>query len=212
MRDYSMELAQIAAGIMTDVLGGKNPVKVSYSTDGNNIIFELDNYPMYIDPAKNNALVQAARAVLPEKKGKVFAQMPRSTFSVRKGTVCPMKVQQAQFRYYEGKIGNALSHPHVYNDGHPCWADGTKTRYVDLICNIIETFTLTNVTWDSVFVGRCASGVMGVTDTALRNSKIHHNLVMETLGCKKIIENQLEFEKYVAKRWSTLITLFMKTI
>lgn len=59
-------------------------------------------------------------------------------------------------------MGNQFAHPHVYNDGHPCWDNSKRERPVDFITNIIETLSLQNVTKDSVTVGLCASGIMGV--------------------------------------------------
>ena len=67
-------------------------------------------------------------------------------------------------------MGNQFAHPHVYNDGHPCWDNSKRERPVDFIANIIETLSLQNVTKDSVTVGLCASGIMGVKMEALKNA------------------------------------------
>ena len=42
MRDYAMDLANIAASIVNDVMGSNLKVKNSYSSDGNHIIMEFD--------------------------------------------------------------------------------------------------------------------------------------------------------------------------
>lgn len=118
MRDYSMDLAKIAANIVTDVMGSGLTAETRYSSDGNNIIMEFDGYP-----------IRGSR-----RKGKVFVQFPRSTFYVRKGTVHFTPIQQAQCRYYQEEIGRQFAHPHVYNDGHPCWDNSKRERAYRLYC------------------------------------------------------------------------------
>lgn len=46
MRDYSMDLAKIAANIVTDVMGTGLTAETKYSSDGNNIIMEFNGYPL----------------------------------------------------------------------------------------------------------------------------------------------------------------------
>ncbi len=195
MRDYSMELAQIAASIVTDVMGPGLAVQTSYSTDGNNIIMTFDGYPLYGS----------------RKPGKVFVQFPRSTFYLRRGNVQYAPIQQAQCRYYQGHIGEQFAHPHVYNDGHPCWDNSKRERAVDFIANIIETLAMENVTKDSVTVGLCASGIMGVKLDALRNAQSQEKRVLETLKSKPIVKDRRKLESYVNKRWCSKITLLMKS-
>ena len=77
MRDYAMDLANIAASIVNDVMGSNLKVKNSYSSDGNHIIMEFDGYPLYKS----------------RRKGKAFVQFPRSTFYVRKKDICFAPVQ-----------------------------------------------------------------------------------------------------------------------
>ena len=196
MRDYSMELAQVAAGIVTDVMGSGLNTRTSYSTDGNNIIIEFDGYPIY-----------GAR-----KPGKVFVQFPHSTFYVRRGNVQYSPLQQAQCRYYQERIGEPFAHPHIYNDGHPCWDNSKRERAVDFIANIIETLAMENVTKDSVTVGLCASGVMGVKLDALKNAQAQKKRVLETLKSKPFITDRRKLESYVNKRWCSKITILMKSV
>ena len=196
MRDYSMELAQVAAGIVTDVMGSGLNTRTSYSTDGNNIIIEFDGYPVY-----------GAR-----KPGKVFVQFPHSTFYVRRGNVQYSPLQQAQCHYYQERIGEPFAHPHIYNDGHPCWDNSKRERAVDFIANIIETLAMENVTKDSVTVGLCASGVMGVKLDALKNAQAQKKRVLETLKSKPFITDRRKLENYVNKRWCSKITILMKSV
>ena len=44
MRDYSMDLAKIAAGIVVDVMGNELTATTRYSPDGNNVIIEFDRF------------------------------------------------------------------------------------------------------------------------------------------------------------------------
>lgn len=194
MRDYSMDLAMIAAGIVTDVLGQGLTAKTYYNPDGNNIIMEFNGYPLYGSG----------------KPGKVYVQFPRSTLYVRKGTVQKTEIQQAQCRYYQEHIGKPLDHPHIFNDGHPCWDNGKRERTIDFLTNIIETFAMENVTRTSVEVGHCASGVMGVGDTALRNATAQKQRVHATLKCKPFISDHLKLESYVTKRWCSKISILMR--
>ena len=164
MRDYTMDLTKIAASIVTDCLGAGLTSNTYYSADGNSIIMEFNGYPL-----RNS-----------NRSGKVYVQFPRSTFYVRKGNVHYTPIQQAQCRYYQESMGNQFAHPHVYNDGHPCWDNSKRERPVDFIANIIETLSLQNVTKDSVTVGLCASGIMGVKMEALKNAQAQQKKV---IGC-----------------------------
>ena len=191
MRDYSMDLAKVAAAIVVDVMGSDLTATTHYSSDGNNIIMEFNGYPLYGQ----------------RQKGKVFVQFPRSTFYVRKGNVYFTPLQQSQCRYYQDQMGNQFVHPHIYNDGHPCWDGSSSERPTDFIANIIETLSLLNVTKDSVTVGLCASGIMGVKLEALENAQRQQKRVLESLKCKPIIKERRKLENYVSKRWCNKITI-----
>lgn len=195
MRDYSMELSRVAAGIVTDVMGSGLTAQTYYSSDGNNIIMEFDGYPLYGS----------------RKTGKVYVQFPRSTFYLRRGNVQYTPIQQAQCRYYQSRIGEQFAHPHVYNDGHPCWDNSKRERAVDFIANIIETLAMENVTKDSVTVGLCASGIMGVKLDALRNAQSQEKRVIEALKCRPIVKDRRKLESYVNKRWCSKITILLKS-
>lgn len=196
MRDYSIDLAKIAANIVTDVMGVGLTAVTKYSSDGNNIIMEFNGYPLY---GYN-------------KRGKVFVQFPRSTFYVRKGVVHFTAFQQAQCRYYQEKIGKPFAHPHVFDNGRPCWSEGGRQRATDFICNIIETLTLQNVTKDSVIFGRCASGIMGVKMEALKNAQKYQKVVTSTLNSKVFIDDRRKLETYVSKQWCSRITMLTRVI
>lgn len=193
MRDYTMDLTKIAASIVTDCLGAGLTSNTYYSADGNSIIMEFNGYPL-----RNS-----------NRSGKVYVQFPRSTFYVRKGNVHYTPIQQAQCRYYQESMENQFAHPHVYNDGHPCWDNSKRERPVDFIANIIETLSLQNVTKDSVTVGLCASGIMGVKMEALKNAQAQQKKVIGALKCKSIISDRRKLESYVNKRWCSKITMLM---
>ena len=80
---------------------------------------------------------------------------------------------------------------------------------VDFIANIIETLSLQNVTKDSVTVGLCASGIMGVKMEALENAQAQQKRVIGTLKCKPFISDRRKLERYVNKRWCNKITMLM---
>ncbi len=190
MRDYAMDLANIAASIVNDVMGSNLKVKNSYSSDGNHIIMEFDGYPLYKS----------------RRKGKAFVQFPRSTFYVRKKDICFAPVQQAQCHYYQEQLGKQFAHPHVYNDGHPCWDNSKRERATDFIANNVETLSLQNVTRDSVNIGHCASGIMGVSTEALKNAKTQQQAVIKALKPKTMISDRRKLESYINKRWCAKIT------
>lgn len=196
VRDHSLDLAQMAAGIVTDVMGSGLTARALYSTDGNHIIMEFDGYPLF-----NSS-----------RRGKVFVQFPRSTFYVRRGAVHLTPIQQAQCRYYQEEWGKPLAHPHVFTDGHPCWSQAERMRPVDFIANIIETLSLQNVTEASVLIGRCASSVMGTGLEALEEAKVQQEKVINTLKCQPIIRDRIKLERYIDKRWKGKIDMFMKYI
>ena len=193
MRDYTLDLTKITASIVVDCLGSGLTANTYYSTDGNSIVMEFSGYPL-----RNSS-----------RTGKVFVQFPRSTFYVKKGTVQYTPIQQAQCRYYQENMGSQFAHLHVYNDGHPCWDTGKRERAVDFIANIVETFSLQNVTKDSVTVGLCASGIMGVKMEALKNAQTQQKKVMGALKCKPFISDRRKLESYVNKRWCSKITMLM---
>lgn len=193
MRDYTLDLTKIAASIVVDCLGSSLTVNTYYSEDGNSIVMEFDGYPLRSS----------------SHTGKVFVQFPRSTFYVRKGDVCYTPIQQAQCKYYQESIGRQFEHPHVYNDGHPCWDNSRRERAVDFIANIVETLSLQNVTKDSITVGRCASGIMGFYMEALKNAQIQQKKVLDTLKCKSFISERRKLEVYVNRRWRSKITILM---
>ena len=194
MRDYSMDLAKIVASIIVDIIGNGITANTRYSSDGNNVIMEFDGYPLY------------AR----RQKGKVFVQFPRSTFYVKRGNVYFTPIQQAQCRYYQEQMGNQFAHPHIYNNGHPCWDGSSRERPTDFIANIIETLSLLNVTKDSVTVGLCASGIMGVKMEALSNAQKQQKRVLDSLKCKPFIKDRRKLENYVSKRWCNKITILTR--
>lgn len=84
-----------------------------------------------------------------------------------------------------------------------------QQRPVDFIANIIETLSLQNVTKDSVTVGLCASGIMGVKLEALKNAQAQQKKVIGALKCKPIISDRRKLESYVNKRWCSKITMLM---
>jgi len=196
MRDYSMDLAKIAANIVRDVMGCGLTAEVRYSSDQNHIIMEFSGYPIWKS----------------RRKGKVFVQFPRSTFCVRKGNVYFNELQQAQCRYYQEKLGTPLVHPHVYSDGHPCWHDGKKERATDFIANIVESLSLQNVTEASVTIGRCASGIMGVQMEALKNAQLHQKAIVSALKPKAFIGDRRALESYISKCWCSRISILTRTI
>ena len=144
------------------------------------------------------------------RKGKVFVQFPRATFYVRKGNVNFTPIQQAQCRYYQEEIGRQFAHPHVYNDGHTCWDNSKRERATDFIANIVETLSLQNVTKDSVTIGLCASGIMGVKMEALKNAQQQQKAVNTALKPKAIISDRRKLESYVSKRWCSKITILTR--
>lgn len=199
--DYSMELTKIATGIVANIIGIKS-FNTYNSSDGNSIIMEFDGYPIYGT----------------ENSGKVFFQLPRSTFYMRGGDVKINPIQQAQCKYYQINIGEQFAHPHIYSDGHPCWDKGRRDKAADIIANIIETLTLENVTENSVLKGRCASRVMQTGLVALENAKKQESRVFLTFKSEdkvqKMIQNKIknkrELDSYVNKLWCNKITIYKK--
>ncbi len=195
MRDYTMDLTGIAAGIAAEIMGGSMTANTYYSADGNYAIMEFNGYPLYNGGGK---------------KSKVMVIIPRSTFYVHKGDVHFLPVHQTECRYFQENMSTPLAHPHIYPDGHPCWDGSRRERATDLIANIVETLTLTNVTKDSVTYGRCASGIMGVQQTALDNARSHSRRVSDTLKCYDIVKDRRKLESYISKRWCSKITVLTR--
>jgi len=189
-----MDLAKIATNIVNDVLGFGMTADTRYSPDGNSIIMEFDGYPLWGS----------------RRKGKVFVQFPSNTFYMRKGNIHFTAIQQAQCRFYQEEMGKQFAHPHVYNDGQPCWDRGKRERATDFIANIVETLSLQNVTKDSVTIGLCASGIMGVKMEALKNAQKQQKTVADTLKPKGIVNDRSKLESYVSKRWCSKISILTR--
>ena len=211
--DHSENLTKRAASIIDDLLGSGMSPEVSYSVDGNSIIMEFHNYPVY--RSKKG------------KTGNVYVVIPASTFKIRNGKVVFERLAQTDCKFYQNRIGEAFAHPHIFSDGHPCWHGGDRSRAVDFICNVVETLSLTNVTNASITIGHRASGSMGhdinnlkdvskltsqeVDENSLLNARRQEKRVKDTLCPKGIIYNRRAMESFVSNKWSNSITLYMRT-
>lgn len=194
MKDSSMDLAKIAAGIVSEVMGEGLTARTSCSADGNSILMEFDGYPIYGTG----------------RRGKVFVQFPRSAFYMSRGNVYFKGIQQAECRYYQEKPGTAFAHPHVFSSGQPCWKNGGRERAVDFIVNIVETLALSNVTKDSVTIGLCASGVMGTKLGALKNAQLHQKKVVSTLKSTPLVKEHRKLESFIDRRWCSKVTIYKR--
>lgn len=209
--DHSLNLTRKAASIIDELMGSCMSPSVYYNGDGNTIIMEFHNYPIYGSGK--------------EKTGNVYLKMPASTFGIRNGKVVFKRLAQADCRFYQNIIGKAFAHPHVFNDGHPCWNGGDRSRAVDFICNIVETFCLTNVTKDSIYIGHRASCVMGndeahpkdekcltgreKDENSLKNARRQEDRVRKKLHPKDFISDRRKLEAYASRRWVSAITSYM---
>ena len=210
--DHSLNLTKKAASIIDELMGSSMSPLVYYGADGNTIIMEFHNYPLY---GYNRHIV-----------GNVYVQIPASTFSIRNGKIVFKRLAQTDCRFYQNKLGEAFAHPHVFNDGHPCWHGGDRSRVVDFICNIVETFCLTNVTHDSIYIGHRASGIMAndeahpkdenkltgreKDENSLKNARKQEKSVRKELHPKGCISNRRGMEAYASNKWVNTITLYMK--
>ena len=220
-KDYSMELASIATGIVANIIGIKS-FKTSNSEDGNNIIMEFEGYPIFDTNTLKTSNSEDGNNINPmyntNKVGKVLVQIPRSTFYMRGSDVKINPIQQSQCRFYQVKIGEQFAHPHIYSDGHPCWDKGKRDQAADIITNIIETLTLENVTEDSVMKGKCASLVMKIGLEALENAKKQKKRVLSKYKpenktqeeIQRKIKDKRALESYVNKLWVNKINIFKK--
>lgn len=189
--DKTMELAHIAAGIITDVMGpGLSCKKISYTADGNDMMFEFQGYPLYQS----------------WKRGSVYLRIPRNSFYIRKNCVKFTPIPQTQCRFFEGTIGQPFRHPHIFSDGTPCWHGGLSVKPVDFLCTVIETLALSNVNHISVFTGKCASGCMSYKDEAIANAAKQQKVVIQKLGSRPIVKNRGQLGKYVSEHWRREIT------
>lgn len=192
MKDYNLNLAEIAADIITDCLGKNLTSNTYYSVDGNSIIMEFSGYPLRGS----------------DEFGQVYVQFPRNTFYKKRGNVYFTPIYQAQCRYYQENIGNQLAHPHVYIDGHPSWDNIRRDTPADFMTNIIETLSLQNVTENSIEIAHCSSAIMGISKEALKNAQEQQNRVISVLKCNPIISNHEKLKRYVYQSWSDKLTTF----
>lgn len=106
-------------------------------------------------------------------------------------------------------MGQPFKHPHVYNSGHPCWSEGSRDSVADFLATLVETLTLSNVTATSVSYGKCASGVMGTGQTAVRNASMQMKRVYADFHPLTIVKNRSKLAKYINNRWVTIVSQFM---
>lgn len=192
--DISLELWRVAAGILEDVT--KLHTSVTYTPDANRVRITFYNYPLYGGGGSGS--------------GPVCVEVPRDTLTYRGGMVRFKTVSQAHCRFYQEKIGKALLHPHIYNDGHPCWHDGQRNSFPDFLSTVIAELFLTNVTHDSVTIGKCASGVMGVRADALRNAQRQHALLVRALSPNPAVDNDAQLHALMGRMWSERLTHYLK--
>lgn len=190
--DRSLELWQVAAGILQDVTNLS--ISVGYTPDANRVRITFYNYPLYGGGGS----------------GPVCVEIPRDTLTYRGGMVRFKTVCQSHCRFYQEKIGKALSHPHIYNDGHPCWNDGERNSLPDFLSTVIEELFLNNVSNDSVTKGKCASGVMGVRADALRNAQRQHALLVRALSPNPAVDNDAQLHALMGRMWSERLTHYLK--
>lgn len=188
----SFLLAQSAGYLLGECLGGAK-VTTSYSRDHNDFIWELSGYPLY-----------GTRGT-----GKVYIIFPAKTFAVRGGEAKFEPMPQDQVRLCQGSLEKAFAHPHVYNSGHPCWHDGARSGVADFIATLLETLTMINVTNTSVTYGKCASGVMGVGQDAVRNASIQTKRVYADFHPLSIVKDRVKLTRYINNRWITIVSHFM---
>ena len=141
--------------------------------------------------------------------GKVYIVFPAKTFAVRGGEAKFEPMPQDQVRLCQGSLDKAFAHPHVYNSGHPCWHDGARSGVADFIATLLETLTMINVTNTSVTYGKCASGVMGVGQDAVRNASIQTKRVYAAFRPLPIVKDRVKLTRYVNNRWITIVSHFM---
>ncbi len=192
--DRSLELWQVAAGILQDVTNLST--SVGYTPDANRVRITFYNYPLYGGGSGS---------------GPVCVEVPRDTLTYRGGMVRFKTVCQSHCRFYQEKIGKSLCHPHIYNDGHPCWNnDGQRNSFPDFLSTVIAELFLTNVTHDSVTIGKCASGVMGVRAEALRNAQRQHALLVRALSPNPAVDNDAQLHALMGRMWSERLTHYLK--
>ena len=183
----SFLLAQSAGYLLGECLGGAK-VTTSYSRDHNDFIWELSGYPLY-----------GTRGTGKTTCAKIFA----------KAVNCLDTSSPDQVRLCEGSLEKAFAHPHVYNSGHPCWHDGARSGVADFIATLLETLTMINVTNTSVTYGKCASGVMGVGQDAVRNASIQTKRVYAAFRPLPIVKDRVKLTRYINNRWITIVSHFM---
>lgn len=191
MDNTSLGLWKVAAGILEEVT--KLRTGVNYTPDENRVRITFFNYPLYGGGS-----------------GPVCVEVPRDTLTYRGGMVRFKTVSQSHCRFYQEKIGKALLHPHIYNDGHPCWHDGQRNSLPDFLSTVIEELFLNNVSNDSVTKGKCASGVMGVRADALRNAQRQHALLVRALSPNPAVDNDAQLHALMGRMWSERLTHYLK--
>jgi len=192
MDNTSLGLWKVAAGILEEVT--KLRTAVNYTPDENRVRITFFNYPLYGG----------------EGSGPVCVEVPRDTLTYRGGMVRFKTVSQSHCRFYQEKIGKSLCHPHIYNDGHPCWSDGQRNSLPDFLSTVIEELFLNNVSNDSVTKGKCASGVMGVRADALRNAQRQHALLVRALSPNPAVDNDAQLHALMGRMWSERLTHYLK--
>lgn len=66
-----------------------------------------------------------------------------------------------------------------------------------------------NVTNTSVTYGKCASGVMGVGQDAVRNASIQTKRVYADFHPLSIVKDRNKLTRYLTNRWVTIVSEFM---
>ncbi len=169
MEDKRLDIFKIFAVQICSWFEDKLTFDVKYSADGNNVEIWLHGYPLY--PSK--------------KLGNIIFVLPASYISVGSSQGVRFgKIGQAHIKFYQERIGKCFAHPHVWGSGEPCWNHIDKSNPVDLYCSLVHTLLLTNVTKNSLEIGKpCPDSAMRATTYALilDEAKKHQKIIKSKL-------------------------------
>ena len=163
---------QAFAGTMADFF--HKPVRYTFDSSRQNIIFTISGFPVY---SRTLADVQI--------------ELPRNFIQVTGGSFEMAALNQRQVKLMQG--GQTFKHAHVFDSGTPCWHSVGRNKLGTFFMYIVDTLLFSNISADSLRIGRKASSCIGETDSEILRNATSQRAYQKTILNPKVFQREDRF-------------------
>ena len=179
MSVYNILAGLIKAQLRCDCVASRSP-------DGVSVMFTIMNYPTFPSGAERNIIVTYPFTwlSLENANGRV--------------AVTPSRINATSVRFWQGNIGTAFLHAHVFGDGHPCWGSNNQelSTVQEVLKHLILTLRCVNIGEFSIRTGRPATSAFGSTlADIMANSRSQAARVAKKYGLSPV--NGIELPQWI---------------